>query len=169
MSFGNSDITPDASADSSGVGKAPIFSSGSLGSRRVGGDCRGLTQMGLGEGREFLPSFLLNSPEERRFLLERFNQLSDELRMTLLFYYFSGLTLTEIADCQQIPLLWVCSRLVRAEREVALRHFVQETCPPGETPVMTVLLREDAKTICTDFLCTDIWDQLCLRIFNDLR
>ena len=103
-------------------------------------------------GEDFLPDSALDDAETRRMILELVDNLPDAQRQAVVFYYYDEMTVEQIAQLMECPAGTVKSRLNYARKQI--KEGVEEHERKGvklysmaALPILTILLREQAKTM----------------------
>lgn len=98
---------------------------------------------------EFLPESYLEREEKKYRLLEIIEQLPRNMRMSIILYYFQGLTYSEIAHARGVSVETVRSSLQRAKAKIREEIAKQQPDAMGEKPVpmagLAALFRQDAE------------------------
>jgi len=101
---------------------------------------------------EFLPEYVLDKAETRRMVLDLVDELPYLQKQTILYFYYDGMTVEEIASLMECASGTVKSRLNYARQQI--RKGVEEherkgvrLYSMGTLPIMAILLREQAESI----------------------
>ena len=100
---------------------------------------------------DFLPDSIIESAEKRRIIMNIIEKtLSDDIRRTLILFYFNELTTKEIAEAMKIPQGTVLSRLNLAKKKIKkeVEKYEKENNDKlfaMATPFLTKLFQKEAE------------------------
>jgi len=125
----------------------------------------------LEDNIEFLPDAAFNNHEIRSEVQNLIAQLPYKQREAILLFYFEEFNLKEIADITHSELGAVKNRLAAA-RKTLKRHamglveqgVLNSAMALGQTPLLTLVLREEAERVATPQICEVIWQDISIKL-----
>lgn len=117
------------------------------------------------DNADFIPHRFVENMETRNLLLELIDELNDTLKSVIILFYYNELSIKQIARILNIQESAVKKRLVRG-REVLKKQIEKHDHRKGvfralAVPILTQIMREEAKAVCLDSVKCEIWGNVC--------
>ena len=123
------------------------------------------------ENKEFLPAEALEKEDVREKIAEMIETLPLKQREAIIFFYYEGMSIKEIAEITDSKFDAVNNRLVKARKSLRERAkaLIEEgalnyTMAIVPIPILTRILLEEAERIVTPEVCELAWQGICASL-----